>query len=108
MTYFSYPSGCNQAANALQRAARDLLEKQTNLLVTNADAFVAELKADIATLNAENTRCRPLTFYTYGVDRDNISISMGVQFTVSFHLLRVREGVVPARAFTATLAVLRQ
>jgi len=90
MKYFTHLSHHNKPSNRLQMNALALLEKRTNLLIDDADAFVADLKERVRQLNAEFSKCQPLECYTYGSPTRHVTL--GAQFTVSFNLHPVRNG----------------
>jgi len=89
MKYFTKLLSHNQPGNNLQRQALAVLKAGSNLLISDPEVFLAAIKRQIEKCNAENPRCRPLDVYIYN-RKPNISFSLGVNFTVGFHIYPVK------------------
>lgn len=93
MKYFTYLASSNEPKNALQREAVAVLRAESNLLISDSNAFIATLESQIDKLNTANPRCTPLSISTYsGGQAKSIGISLGRNFTVGFYLYPVKNG----------------
>ena len=89
--YFSHLASFNQPKNKLQHLALCFLQDESNQLVYNEEVFIAAVRQAIQQLNYEHQTCTALQVSTYGMG-GQISISLGADFTVSFHLYPVKNG----------------
>jgi len=92
MQYFTHLVRYNMPANKLQREALEVLKCESNYLIDGDTGFIERLRRKVERLNVENPRCKPLEVYVFksGSRNDSIGISLGVYFTVSFTLYRVK------------------
>lgn len=97
--YFTLLQRTNNPANALQRAAAECLERNTNRLIPDADPFLTALKDRITMLNGIHGRCTPLRFSTNKFG-DTIHVYLGNHFTVDFAIFLVKD-VMDAREVPA-------
>ena len=92
MKHFTYLASSNAPANKLQREALAFLQSKSNLLITDVDAFVKDLKNEIDVLNLENPKCRPLTPSSYNAG-SSTGFYLGGTYTVSFHIYPVKKEI---------------